>query len=180
MTICIAYKDKNSGNIICASDSCSTIGDSKHLVKPMKIYEKNGIVYLSSGTSGFIQTLMLNFDYSLPKIYDNIDNVVKGDFKIKLKEFCRENDLLDENNTLPNNLLIIINKRIYIVCSSFTIVESYHNYMAIGSGMDIALGVLYALENDDTKTIKEKIEIAINACNEFSSGCDNRIQWMEV
>ena len=66
------------------------------------------------------------------------------------------------------------------MCSSFTIVESYHNYMAIGSGMDIALGVLYALENDDTKTIKEKIEIAINACNEFSSGCDNRIQWMEV
>lgn len=179
MTICIAYKDRENNKVICATDSCTTIGDNINLVKSLKMYEKNGIVFLTSGKVGFNQTLMINFDYSLPETYDNIDNVVKSDFKTKLKEFCKENDLLDENNMLPNNLLLIICNKIYLVCSSFTIVESQHDYMAIGCGTDIALGSLYALENED-RPIKEKIEIAINACNEFSCGCDNRIQWMEV
>lgn len=172
MTICIAYKDTENDRVICASDSFVATGQLDHICSSKKIFEKNGIIYLSAGSYKVIQTLQYDFNYCLPD--GNTDDVIFNHFKQQFKQFTIDYpEVLDNDGDFKNELLIVVNKQIYFVHSDLTITKSYHNYACIGSGKNIAYGALYALQNIENYSIKDKLIIAVNACNEFIQSCNN-------
>lgn len=186
MTICIAYKDRENDRVICACDSLLLSGQFDiGEVYEEKMFTKNGLTYLSAGQTKLKHLLKYKFKgetsfFLQPHTDDEVLKFLNTDYIDSLKEFAIENKMVDENNLLNILPILIANGKIYKTFADFSICESNRDYLCIGCSESIAYGALYALENDKTKSIKEKIEIAINACNEFSSGCDNRIQWVVV
>ena len=185
MSICIAYRDMDSGKIICGSDSIFLSSEySIGEVKESKVFEKGGIIYLSSGNTH--DKHLLKYGFTLDGCFflqdhtqEEIERYLNTEYMDAFKRFAIDNGMVDSNNRLNNSFILIVNGRLYNMYSDFTLVESDKNYLCSGCGSDIAYGALYALEGDNSKSIKEKIVIAINACSEFSSGCDNRVQLFE-
>ena len=178
MTICIAYKDRVNNKVICASDSLCRMSEFCHRVSGEKIFMKDNIGYLYAGNVN--RRLKFRYKFNID-FYGSSDDVFKWlntDFMDVFKKFRKENEEYSEDYV--DQIIIIIAGRIFSLHTDFSIAESNKDYICIGCGQEIAYGALYALENDNTKSIREKIEIAINACNEFSCGCDNIIQWMEI
>lgn len=176
MSICIAYKDTENDRIICACDKLVMVGNNIHTDFINKMFKKNGLIYLLAGEANLGQLLQYEFNYHLP--YDiNTDDAMCSHFKNAFKKFASEHtEILDENGDLKNDSIIVANNQIYFVNSDLTITKSYHNYACIGSGKNIAYGALYALQNIENYSIKDKLIIAVNACNEFLTTCDNNIQ----
>lgn len=186
MTICIAYKDRENNKVICATDSLFLYGSYNiGEITDEKMFTKNGLTYLSAGRTRDKHSLRYKFDgekcfFMSRHDIDEVLQFLRTDYIDELKKFATENNMVDNDGELNNIFILVYNGNIYRIFNDFTVVLSDKDYACIGCGDKIANGVFYALENDKSKTIREKIEIAINACNEFSSGCDNRIQWMEV
>lgn len=175
MTICVAYKQ--NGKVYCASDTRISCGDVCGRDKTEKIFEKGGIIYCLAGNLSTNQALRYEFDYELPEHYDNINEVIYGDFRQKLKKFLKDNpEYLTKKGNFNDDLMIVADNKIFVVNTDFSITEPEFNYYCIGCGSDEGFAALYALNQVKGISTKTKIRIAIETAGEFERGCNKTVK----
>lgn len=179
MTVLISFKKDDE--VWLASDKRVTIGDfityqpeeqKKFIVleNSKAIIAPAGLVFVADLLNEFIDsTRMANFSFENKQKVSN--------FFIAFKEFINEYRYISEK-TLENSSLFLLAtpKKIFYVDGSFGITE-VRDFIACGSGMDIAVGALeycfnYDKEQSPEEIIKRVMEIVFKRNNTCGDGYD--------
>ena len=184
MSVIIAIKDKNK--IVMGCDSQATIGQIKSKVSQehSKIFEIKGLKHSLMGVVGSCRdsqlisvadeiidpltklTEEINYEYVVKNIYNNIYTVLVTNNRIDR----------DANgyfvNFTKDDFLFAFKDQAYWSSGSDGSVEEIEDYLVVGSGAEIAMGVL---ENNKDKTPEERIKEAIKACNDKTVYIDNNV-----
>lgn len=168
--------------VIIGGDSQATGSDIKTTMKGKKIFQKNDIIFGVTGSPRYNQILEYIWSFDpINKEEDEFEYLVKTVVPTAMRTL-EENKCSDLNNgrlTSDSAMLIGIRNRLFCMYSDFQISESTKNYMAIGSGVEFALGALTVLENMDI-TNKQKLEQALEAASFHSSTCSGPYHFMET
>lgn len=201
MTIVVAAKDENS--IVIGTDKRLTEGDlilsdnaSKILIKDINQIGREIIKY--SDIDVTIKKLIIGFsgDYGLYELLKTFRPPDKREtetfpeyyyrkFLPELKELLNEHDKFTEFHNVKRgidwDLIIVYNNEFYNLSFSLDLLEIPDNYIAVGSGKEIAYGSLHTSKNtnfmcgDKLREMLPKlwVENALNACNDHSVNCNN-------
>ena len=184
MSVVIAIKEKNK--IILGCDSQVTCGYIKSILpnNHSKIFDikncKHGLMgivgsvrdcQLLSIQNNLIQELPLlkgeiNFDYVVRNLYNDIYKILLDNNRI----------LKDEHGhfltSTENDYIFAYKDKAYLINGGDGSVEEIEDYLVIGSGYEIAMGVL---ENNKGKIAEARIIEAIKACSERTIYVDDNV-----
>lgn len=183
MSVVIAIKDKNK--IILGCDSQVTQGGNKNVLSKdsCKIFNikncPNGILGSVGGLresqilqcqDNLIDELKIlkneiNYKYCVLDLFDKIYKVLLN------KNMIYKKDAEYVNYT--NNEFIFAYKDTAFLISAFGCIVEIEDYLVIGSGEEVAIGVL---ENNKNKTPETRIREAIKVCSEKTLYIDNNVK----
>lgn len=171
MTVIIALKENN--NIYVGADRQLTAGDIKTYANDSKIIEKKikttnskekTITFLTTGYAhytGFIKYVFEPPEMGEENDFEYINKLIK-----KFRENIEKSAWLiidNEQADYEGEIIIIFNNNIYKIDAALGIIKC-KDYCIAGSGKEIALGVLYATQNNKPET---KIKTMIQACEKY-------------
>lgn len=176
MTAIVALKDGSAGRVIMGGDSFSGTYEYALEVATPKVfsrgvYDEEGVLRCSAllGVSGDHRGMVLLRNMNLPpwpeELAGNADVYVGLHFVNAMRQAFQEGGYAlkeSERESHDLNLLVGIAGRLFSVWQTFDVVES-KEYMAVGCGMDLALGALYA-----TRSMKpeDRVRRALEAAAE--------------
>lgn len=168
MTCVVGVIGKNE--IFLGADSS---GNSDNLVMPMtevKIFKKGPFAVGYSGSLRVAQ--IIRYKMRTPTI--NQDKLKKDPMKylsisfvnamrkaLKQDGASREISSQEENE---NDFIVAYNNRLFHIDGHYSVCESARDSMAIGSGMEYALGSLHTTRNSNPE---DRVKWALDAANEF-------------
>jgi len=138
------------GIVYIGGDSAACDDSSLQIIKDSKVFKKGDFIFGISGNPRMYDILKYNFE--IPNRVESFDvlDYMYIDFIPELKKCLLENGALikqDEVTSSSSWIMVGYNGRLFVIESQFHISESILNYNALGSGMDVALGCLYGLED---------------------------------
>lgn len=68
------------------------------------------------------------------------------------------------------NFIVGVDNKLFEIQDDYSVLEPLDGICAVGCGEDVAMGSLYATQNDNTKTIPEKISLALEAAEHLLCG----------
>lgn len=168
---CIAALVDKDGRVWMAGDSATTYGEELRLLsegmpKVSKRVDEGGTVWMlgTAGRSRLRQVIALEID--LPKAPLGGEDVLG----FLVKEFIpRLRDTLDEvgfmekeknADKMKGAILIGLKGRLFMVDGNFCVIEEAQPFTAIGSGENVAFGVLYATQDNDPE---KRLYLALEA-----------------
>ena len=176
MSVVIAVKDKNTGAVTVGCDSQVSCGNLKNKLNgdSCKIWRYNGISTIIIGGVGFLRDIQL-----VQTCHDLIDELdilkMKVDYEYCVtKLFTRIYKLMTDYNrvtiskegvpsaNIESKFLIAFADKAFIIDNDGAVTE-IADYLVLGSGEEVASGVL---ENNKNKAPKTRIIEAIEACAE--------------
>lgn len=175
MTVIAAYRDDDGFAI--AADSQSTFGELCHFVKDKLIVRHNWIL----GSAGIGRAAELIAES------DRLDFPIKNDsdvirFRDDIQQIFSDAKMFDkDNNTVGESPvshwdgLLVTKKLCYRIFCDMTRWR-VRDYVAIGSGEQIALGVMYALKLADYRDAKFIAGHAVRAAIKHEINCGGKIQ----
>ncbi len=139
------YEDK----IEIGCDTQATYGsiNQSSLINVSKMIEKNGMIFISSGTLREINLMRLFCNHN---IISKADEEEILDFMYKFMEFKQDYGLPFE---LENSYILVIGDKVFSIIQG-EVVE-VKNYLTIGNGGDLALSALYL-----GHSVKEALQVA--------------------
>lgn len=167
MTCIVGIVD--NGKVIIGGDSAGVSGYLTTLRADAKVF-RNGS-FLIGFTSSFRMGQLLRYTFHPPERPTDMDI-----FEYMVKMFvesvreCLKNGGYTRKEYEQESggvFLIGYEGRLFIIDSDFQVSESITEYAAVGSGNEIALGVLYATNKE---TPRSRIEMALKAAEYFISG----------
>jgi ATP-dependent protease HslVU (ClpYQ) peptidase subunit len=170
MTCIVGFCEK--GKVYLGGDSAATAGWQTKILADGKVFKRNQIVF---GVSGLPRLLnLLRYQLVIPprKEEQSDDEYINVTFLNALRQCAREAGFTTVNNNLESMgsaALIGYRGVLYNLESNFNICRIADNYDVIGSGAEIACGVLYALRNSKTKP-KARINLALEAAEYHGVG----------
>lgn len=183
-TVVVVKKD---GKAVIAADTLTTCGNTKesaeYVVNHQKIIKHEGN-FLGVTGSATLQIAMRDFLATTKKdiLLDNIADIFRFGLELhrKLKDeyFLRPED--DEDFETFHGDILIANPKGIFGLSSYRYVQEYSKFYANGSGGDFALGAMYAVYKDETKSAEEIAEIGVRAGTEFDDGSAAPIDYQTI
>lgn len=186
MSVVIAVKDPKTGSIFVGCDSQVSAGNIKYKLKgeSSKIWRYNDLPIVIVGGVGSLRDIQL-----AQTCHDLIDelSLYKGhvDFEYCVTTlYTRLHKLLLDNGRVPldnkGNPMPTIGSQFLLAVGehAFTIdidgaIEEINDYLVMGSGAEVAIGVL---ENNKNKSAKQRIKEAIQACADKTLYVNNDIK----
>ena len=165
------------GKAVIAADTLTTCGNTKesadYVVNHEKIiaYKEN---FLGVSGSASLQIAISSFlsktrkKISFAKITDIYEFGLLLHAELKDKHFLRPDD--EEDFETFRGDILIANKHGIFGLSSYRYVQEYSKFYANGSGGEYALGAMFAVYKDDTKSAEEIAEFGVKAGTEFDDG----------
>jgi ATP-dependent protease HslVU (ClpYQ) peptidase subunit len=166
MTCIAAIKELSQ--IIMVSDSGSIDTESMFILNradQKMVIKDNRFLIGFAGSYRIGQIIVSNF---MPPRNDsmNPEKYMRTDFIAAMRESLSENGI--QSQTMDNtSFLIGYAGQLFWIQDDFQIAEIAHDYMAIGSGCEVALGSLFSTES---LTSEERLTTALRASMEFKAG----------
>ena len=125
----------------------------------------------------------IEYGLDLPSIYKNepFEEYLTRKLLPRIRKKLKKDNLIEIDNNIgdiESRFLLIHNDKIYIVYSDLTFGIVEEDYCCLGSGEEVALGVLYALKDNDNGY--NKCKIAVEACDYHTCYVDGNMQYMKV
>lgn len=172
MTCIVGYVEK--GNVWIGADSQCTTDWTKSELSELdgKVFKKNDILI---GVAGSLRQAQLikhcltiptkaenhtDYQYLCRQLVPDIIRCLKKNVAIEIKDDRAYGEL---------SFLLGYNGNLYLVDSSFAVVNTKENYNTTGSGGEVALGVLHCLEGVDIP-VTERLTRALKAAARFAIG----------
>jgi hypothetical protein len=152
-------------------------GDSAATCNGIVGYRAAGKVYrrgefLMGGAGSTRAQDLLRYSFEPPPPSEDLDAYMTRDFAAAMRKVLEENGRLAEDNegykTFGSRLLVGVRGRLYEIDPAFAIHCDACEYNAIGSGCEIALGVMYATEKLAWKP-EERIRLALRAAEHWTT-----------
>lgn len=181
MSVVIAIKDKNK--IIMGCDSQATFGNIKNSLNAThnKIFKVKNAKHCLMGVVGSCRDSQLlsvsEIANDLELYKDEYEWVVKNLFH-NIYGVLLENNRIDKDDkgdwikSTQNDYLFAYKNKAYLMSGVDGAVIEIDDYLVIGSGAEVAIGVL---ENNKNKLPKERIREAIKACSDKTLYIDNNV-----
>lgn len=169
---CIAAIKDHKGNIVMGGDSYAVRDYELHICSFPKVFYSGPFLIGIAGSYGCLQLIQIsNIGEKLAKNHWN--SFIKEPIKTMVQKFIpairkiivNGHRLEDKANaTMDCYMLVAFGPHLFEVTSCFSVQDSIYPYMSIGTGMDVALGVLCA-ENIEPLPLIEKdiITLALTA-----------------
>lgn len=191
MSVIVAVKDKKTGEITVGCDSQVSCGNLKSNLKNngySKIWNYDQAGFTIIGGVGSLRDIQLiQTDDAL---INEVDLTLKGiDYKFVVREFfTRIYDTMKTFNRLAvsetgvvapviSSKFILIHQDNAWVIDFDGAVTEIDDYLVLGSGEEVAIGVL---ENNKSKKPKQRIEEAIQACADTTLYVNNKITYLKA
>lgn len=191
MSVIVAVKDKKTGEITVGCDNQVSCGNLKSNLKDngfSKIwnYDANGYTILG-GVGALRDIQLIQTDETL---LDAVDVVLNGiDYSFVVREFfTRIYETLKKYNrvavidqgiyspVIGSKFILVHNDNAWVIDYDGAVVE-IEDYLVLGSGEEVAIGVL---ENNKNKKPKQRIEEAIQACADTTLYVNNNITYLKA
>ena len=88
----------------------------------------------------------------------------------KIIELFKNNITHEEDKNKGANFIVGVNNKLFEIQSDYSVLEPMDGMCAVGCGEYTAMGSLYSTKNDETKTIPERIQIALEAAEHCCCG----------
>lgn len=171
MTVIIGYVSKEK--VYIAGDSAGISGNSILIRKDPKVF-KNGEFIMGFTTSFRMGQLLMSSKLKVSK-----QKKSETDYHFMITTFidaiiaCFKDGgyIQKENESLIGGTFLVGYKgKLYNISSDFQVGETEDNFDAVGCGDDIARGAMYILEKHTSLQPEEKLKLALEAVNRFSTG----------
>ena len=191
MSVIVAVKDKKTGEITIGCDSQVSCGNLKSSLKDngfSKIWNYDLEGYTIIGGVGSLRDIQLiQTDDSL---ITQEDLILKGiDYRFVVRDFfTRIYETLKTYNRLTvseqgvvapiinSKFILVHNDNAWVIDMDGSVTE-IDDYLVLGSGEEVAIGVL---ENNKNKKPKQRIEEAIKACADTTLYVNSKIVYMKA
>jgi ATP-dependent protease HslVU (ClpYQ) peptidase subunit len=130
---------------------------------------KDGLLYGFAGSFRMGQVLRYKFDAPALLDDENVDEYMRTYFIDKVRECFEENGVLcqsEDGYALGGHFLVALKGRLFEIETDFQVGELTYDYAALGSGREVAMGALHALEIV-AMPAHEKVQRALAAAAEF-------------
>ena len=169
MTCIVALKTEEG--IWVGGDSAGTnleYGGTQTLRADLKVFKNGPMTFGFCGS--FRMGQLLRYRLQIPAQPHGMDDYqyMVTTFIDEVRKVLKEGGYtyIAKNVETGGEFVVIYKDTIYLIEEDFQVGVSSNNYVAIGSGMDLALGALYVLDHSDPqKVIKE----ALKAAAEFNA-----------
>jgi ATP-dependent protease HslVU (ClpYQ) peptidase subunit len=171
MTCIVGYVEKE--RVYIGGDSAGLAGWSSLARADEKVFVKpnNGNPMIFGFTSSFRMGQIIRYSFKLPEQsskssdYEYLCSVFVDELRKSFKDkgYCEVKDNKERGGTF----LMGYKGALYQINPDFQVGQSLKNYEAVGCGQDLALGALFALENNQASP-DHKIKVALQAATEFS------------
>lgn len=170
---CIAAIKHPDGAIHLAADREQTQGWIKVNLGEPKIFKREKFVYGVCGYSRIADIMRRVFNEP-PRLADQdtlryISGVWVNAWRQCLQE-CGVKHITENEDRQNSSILMVYEGRMFAVSSNFSVTECL-DYLAMGSGGDVAMGALYAAKD---------VVMAVSAAIEHAVGCGGSVDLMEI
>jgi ATP-dependent protease HslVU (ClpYQ) peptidase subunit len=177
MTCIVGITDGDK--VYMGSDSAVSLGwITRQLADPkiFKIKDGNGKEYLIGAAGSPRLAQIVRHVFHIPvyseTLYSSTLKYLCSAFIPELRKSCIDlgmegKDQSDGTSRSMGELLVGFNGQLFTIYSDFSVLSFVEDYTVIGSGSEIALGVLYATACVDPET---RIRLCMQACDKFCSG----------
>lgn len=168
MTCIVAVKDHEVGRILMAGDAAAVSGHLSGAIRDAKIFTRGPYLIGNTGSFRIGQILRYDFDIPEPSADDDIMTFMVCVFVEQLRRRMVELAVSPrkENVDKGGNFLIAIRDRIFHIYEDFQVNERVEEYDAAGSGMEVALGALFATQD---KPPEDRLRLALDAADHYGS-----------
>ena len=183
MSVVIAIKDKDKVYVGC--DTQVTVGGNKHVLKgeSQKVWHYNNLPDVVMGGSGSLRDIQIL--QTTPDLLD-LTHILLGEVKYEYLVqhfFTREYEVLMQKNRIMRDalgnyenivnchLILAFEDKMFAIDGEGCVIEG-DDYLVIGSGSDIATGIL---ETNKSKKPEIRIKEAIEACADNTIYVNNTI-----
>jgi len=168
-------------NRIClGADSASVGGWSLQLRKDPKVFRVGDM--LIGFTTSWRMGQILQYQLELPEHNADADahEWMVSKFVEAVRKCLKAGGFSEINDNVETGgfFLVGFSGKLFTVEANFQVGERLQNYAAVGCGADLALGSLYATGR--MKSIRRRVEIALEAAEEFSAGVARPFNFIEI
>lgn len=152
--------------LVFGADSLVTTGyGSKYTLIDKKIFIREDVIVGFCGDLRFGQLIKHQFNHSPYGRHKSPELFMHHTFLPELQKFFLDSGF-QKIETGSFDLLVGVERRLFVVSDDFAVIETPSPYQSIGSGCDYALGVMYATSH--VADAKFRISVALEAASNFS------------
>jgi hypothetical protein len=191
MTIIVAARDSASGLIVMMADSAGTANWSQMCRKDSKIKRVGDM--LIGFTSSYRMGQLLHYKLTLPGHPEDmdVDTYMRTLFIDEVRALFNSNGYtyFDNSREEGGTFLAAYRGRIFRIDSDYQVGESVHDFDAVGSGDELAIGSLYSTSSEHAAKqrgkplalgLHERVRLAVQTAIEFNAGCAGAIHELEI
>ncbi len=168
MTCIVGLVDEDK-KVYIGGDSAGVGGLSLMIRKDRKVFSNGEFVI--GGASSFRMIQLLHHAFTPPVIADDTDleTYMATSFVDAIRECFKSGGYARKDNEQESGgqFLVGVRGRLFCLYSDYQVAEALCGYDAIGSGYDVALGVLYATPDVQPR---KRIEFALRGAEEHNAG----------
>jgi hypothetical protein len=179
----------SGSKILFAADSISVTSDyDQECIKQSKIWKRDGILF--GGSDSFRAMQIAQYAWTIPKrkARQDLMSYLVNDLVHSLRRaheahgFEPTKTPSKEGDSVGFQLLIGIQRRIFVLQDDYAVIENTDNFAAIGSGAVYARAALAALEAPEIPTLtpKQKIIIALTSAEKLCAGVRKPFRYAEI
>lgn len=158
-----------NGTVYIGGDSAGSNSIHQLTIRKDKKVFRNGD-FLIAGTGPFRLIQLLRYSFEPPKREtDDIERYMATTFVDAIRECFKAGGYAwksSERESFEGKFLIGYQNRLFIIEGDYQVEEATYPYNAVGSGTDVALGVLYA--TPDIQAMK-RVELALKAAEQHNT-----------
>lgn len=161
----IEYNNK----VYMGGDRCSSNATIKMIYSSPKIFIKDKFLFGFAGSFRFSNILQHNVKFHKQKEKQS-DQEYLYTISDVIRETLKDHEIETTEELNSNVALIGYKGKLYELQTDFAIIHNMHNYNAIGTGSEIALGSLFTTDQILKSDPEERINIALKAATTFCVG----------
>jgi ATP-dependent protease HslVU (ClpYQ) peptidase subunit len=193
MTCIVAITDGR--RIVLGADSAAVSANELQLRATRKIFKKGpyAIGFIRSWRMG--QILQYHTEFPEPPPH-SVDETLEEFMAAKFVEAVREScaaygfskrgritlapDMIEEGQEIGGVFVVGVSGRLFEVREDFHVARPMRPYTALGYGAPIALGALFALQENKRLQLEERAHIALEASEAYSQKVRQPFQFVEI
>lgn len=175
MTCIVAIKQRIPGSdkdtVMMACDSAATANHNLTIRKDLKMGKCGDFVVGFTSSYRMGQLLLHQFFPKGPNNYDDLENYMNTIFVEEVRMLFKTFGVtrVVESVEQGGEFLVAYKDRLFMIAGDFQVSESLQNFDAIGSGANLALGALHAVEKfSPGSSSKVKLTTALEAAESFN------------